>query len=100
MSIRIPSDSRRLSDQHLPGQDRIIGAGEMADLIRRFDWGMTSLGPIEGWSDTLVTTVNLILASRHPMFLWWGPELIQFSNDGYRPSIRADKHPRAVGQRG
>jgi PAS domain S-box-containing protein len=100
MSIRIPSDSRRLSDQHLPGQDRIIGAGEMADLIRRFDWGMTSLGPIEGWSDTLVTTVNLILASRHPMFLWWGPELIQFYNDGYRPSIRADKHPAAIGQRG
>jgi PAS domain S-box-containing protein len=34
------------------------------------------------------------------MFLWWGPELIQFYNDGYRPSIRADKHPAAVGQRG
>ena len=34
------------------------------------------------------------------MFLWWGSELIQFYNDGYRPSIRADKHPAAVGQRG
>ena len=34
------------------------------------------------------------------MFLWWGPDLIQFYNDGYRPSIRADKHPSAVGQRG
>ena len=54
----------------------------------------------EAWPDTLVTTVNMLLASRHPMFLWWGPELIQFYNDGYRPSIRADKHPKAVGQRG
>jgi PAS domain S-box-containing protein len=79
---------------------RIIGSGEMAEITRGFDWGSTSLGPVESWSDTLVTTVNLVLSSRHPMFLWWGAELIQFYNDGYRPSIRADKHPSAVGQRG
>jgi PAS domain S-box-containing protein len=79
---------------------RIVGEGELADLIRQFDWRKTPLGPVEAWSDTLVTTVNLLLASRHPMFLWWGPDLIQFYNDGYRPSIRADKHPAAVGQRG
>jgi PAS domain S-box-containing protein len=79
---------------------RIIGDGEMAELTRSFDWGKTQLGRVETWSDTLLTTVNLILASRHPMFLWWGPELIQFYNDGYRPSIRADKHPIALGQRG
>ena len=72
----------------------------MADLIRGFDWSSSPLGPMETWSDTLVTTVNLLLSSRHPMFLWWGPDLIQFYNDGYRPSIRADKHPSAVGQRG
>src|ERR1700722_2966100 len=79
---------------------RVIGEGEMADLIRGFDWNRSPLGPMEAWSDTLVTTVNMLLGSRHPMFLWWGPELIQFYNDGYRPSIRADKHPSAVGQRG
>jgi PAS domain S-box-containing protein len=79
---------------------RVIGDSEMADLIRRFNWKSTVLGPIEIWPDTLITTVNMLLASRHPMFLWWGPELIQFYNDGYRPSIRADKHPAAVGQRG
>lgn len=79
---------------------RIIGEGEMADLIREFDWKSTSLGPMESWSDTLVTTVNMMLASRHPMFLWWGPDLVQFYNDGYRPALRGDKHPLAVGQRG
>jgi len=72
----------------------------MADLIRAFAWRRTPIGPIDTWSDTLVTTVNLLLASRHPMFLWWGPDLIQFYNDGYRPCLRADKHPSAVGQRG
>jgi signal transduction histidine kinase len=79
---------------------RIIGSGETAELIRRFDWGKTPLGPVDGWPQILVTTVNLLLASRHPMFLWWGPDLIQFYNDGYRPTIREDKHPSAIGQCG
>ena len=79
---------------------RIIGSGEMAELIRAYDWSATPLGPVDSWPDILVVTVNMLLASRHPMFLWWGPELIQFYNDGYRPSIREDKHPAAVGQRG
>jgi PAS domain S-box-containing protein len=72
----------------------------MAELVRRFDWSRTPVGDVGTWSDTLLTTVNLLLASRHPMFLWWGPELTQFYNDGYRPSIREDKHPSALGQRG
>ncbi len=72
----------------------------MADLTRAFDWGQTPVGCVEQWPDLLLTTVNTILASRHPMFLWWGEELIQFYNDGYRPSIREDKHPSALGQRG
>jgi diguanylate cyclase (GGDEF)-like protein/PAS domain S-box-containing protein len=78
----------------------IVGNGEMADMIRGFGWAGSSLGRVETWPDTLVTTVNLLLASRHPMFLWWGPDLIQIYNDGYRPSISADKHPRALGQKG
>ena len=90
---------RKTSDWGL-SSSRIIGEGETAELIRAFDWAKTPVGPVETWSDTLLTTVNLLLASRHPMFLWWGPELIQFYNDGYRPTIRADKHPLAVGQRG
>jgi PAS domain S-box-containing protein len=80
-------------------RSRIIGEGEMAELVRGYDWAKTSLGAVETWPDTLVTMVNMLLASRHPMFFWWGPDLIQFYNDGYRPSIRGDKHPTALGQR-
>ncbi|MGI8510710.1 MAG: hypothetical protein ACR2MQ_15490, partial [Gemmatimonadaceae bacterium] len=40
-----------------------------------------------------------MLASRHPMFLWWGPDLIQLYNDGYCPSL-CDRHPQALGARG
>jgi PAS domain S-box-containing protein len=71
----------------------------MADLVRGFDWSRTWLGPIESWGDPLLTCVNLLLSSRHPMFLWWGPDLIQFYNDAYRPSFGRGKHPRALGQR-
>jgi len=35
------------------------------------------------------------------MFLWWGPDLIQFYNDAYRPSMGNEgKHPLALGQPG
>lgn len=32
------------------------------------------------------------------MLLFWGPELIQFYNDAFVPSMGRDKHPRAIGQ--
>ncbi len=79
---------------------QIYGHGEMAELTRHFDWSTTPIGPIEEWPDTLLSLVNVLLATRHPMFLWWGDDLIQFYNDAYRPSIREDKHPKALGQKG
>jgi len=79
---------------------KIFGSGEMADLIRAFDWSTTPVGPIEDWPEVLLIAVNTMLATRHPMFLWWGDELTQFYNDGYRPSLGSDKHPKALGQPG
>jgi PAS domain S-box-containing protein len=81
-------------------QNSIFGAGEMADLTRAFNWSQTSVGPIDQWPETLLITVNAMLATRHPMFLWWGNDLVQFYNDAYRASLGADKHPRALGQKG
>jgi signal transduction histidine kinase len=35
------------------------------------------------------------------MFLFWGPDLVQFYNDAYRPSLaEGGRHPRALGMRG
>ena len=56
----------------------IFATGEMAELTRAFDWSRTPVGPIEQWPDTLLVTVNTLLATCHPMFLWWGTELTQF----------------------
>lgn len=83
-----------------PNSAEISGTGEMADLTRSYDWNSTPVGLIEQWPEALLTTVNTVLCSRHPMFLWWGKEHIQFYNDAYRPSIREDKHPNALGMRG
>ncbi|MEP6917469.1 MAG: ATP-binding protein, partial [Acidobacteriota bacterium] len=32
-----------------------------------------------------------------PMYIAWGPEFIQFYNDGYRPILGSTKHPSAMG---
>jgi CheY-like chemotaxis protein/nitrogen-specific signal transduction histidine kinase len=74
--------------------------GEMGALMRALDWSGTPLGPVETWSASLKAIVGTLLHSRHPMFLWWGPELIQFYNDAYMPSFGKGKHPTALGQRG
>ncbi len=73
----------------------------MGHLTREFDWSGTVIGSPDTWSQSLLTTVSIILNSRFPMFLWWGPDLIQFYNDAYRPSFGNEgKHPKALGQRG
>src|ERR1700749_1149921 len=76
--------------------------GEMGELTRSFNWEDTVLGNPDDWPQNLLTTLGIILHSKFPMFLWWGPELIQFYNDAFRPSFGAEggKHPNALGQRG
>ncbi len=77
------------------------GGGEMGMLIRSFDWSNTIIGTPDTWSQSLLTTLSIILNSKFPMFLWWGPKLIQFYNDAYRPSLgEFGKHPQALGQQG
>ena len=78
----------------------LAGGGASGEAARAVDWSRTPLGPAPSWPQSLKTIVGVILQSRHPMFLWWGPELIQFYNDAYLPSFGAGKHPVAMGQRG
>ncbi len=76
---------------------RIVGKGEMTELVRTFDWAATSLGPIEDWSRELVAIVNLTLCSRTPARILWGPDLVLIYNDSYR-SIPGKRHPDALGK--
>lgn len=78
----------------------LSGGGEMGQRIREYDWDNSPLGSPSTWPQALKLTVRLMLSSSHPMFIWWGPDLIQFYNDGYRASIGSDRHPAAIGQQG
>jgi signal transduction histidine kinase len=75
----------------------LIGGGEMRAFIRVYDWAQTPLGPVEGWSSSLRMMVSVLLASRLPILLWWGPQYISIYNDGYS-GILAAKHPWALGR--
>ncbi len=80
--------------------DFLAGGGEMGALTRASDWSSTSVGSPDTWPQSLRVTVRLVLTSRHPMFIWWGPELIQFYNDAYRETMGPERHPSALGARG
>ncbi len=74
------------------------GGGQMGELMRTKNWSVTSIGNPDKWPQSLLTTLNIILNCKFPMFLWWGPELICFYNDAYRPSLgEKGKHPGILG---
>lgn len=68
----------------------------MAAAIRAFDWSTTPLGPIDGWPHALKIAVGMMVNSRFPKCIVWGPELITLYNDGFRPLL-GDK-PEALGR--
>src|SRR5581483_5081613 len=77
--------------------DFLAGGGEMGERIRTKDWSQTPLGPVERWPQSLKTIVRIMLTSRQPVWIGWGPELIKLYNDPYK-AIVGGKHPHALGQ--
>ncbi|WEZ82750.1 PAS domain-containing protein [Rhizobium sp. 32-5/1] len=76
-------------------------AAKMAgsEMLHRFDtmnWQSTSLGPIEGWPASLISTVRIMLASPVPMVLLVGREGILIYNEGYK-TIAGKRHPQCFG---
>jgi len=76
----------------------VAGGGAVGALMRTHDWSTSPLGSPETWPQPLRTTVALLLESRFPMFVAWGPELGFLYNDSYAEILGA-KHPRALGRR-
>ena len=76
--------------------DPFAAAGTLREAYRRVDWAATALGPVESWSPVLRSTVDLVLHTRNPATLMWGPEYVLVYNEAYVPMI-GDKHPVALG---
>jgi signal transduction histidine kinase/CheY-like chemotaxis protein len=81
-----------------PTAPLFAGGGEMGARMREFDWAVSPLGPPQHWSPALQTTLGIVLASHHPMFVFWGPEHRCFYNDAYAPSLDPEKHGVMLGQ--
>ncbi|MDQ2183896.1 PAS domain S-box protein [Alcaligenaceae bacterium A4P071] len=81
-----------------PGVDvRFLDAGgEMGTRIRDYPWIDSPLGALAQWPQSLRTAVSLMLRSKQPVYIAWGPRLISLYNDAYMPFCAA-KHPAGLG---
>lgn len=70
---------------------------EMVTMLQNTDWSSTPLGHPSTWPELLRLQLNICFESAFPIAIWWGPDLIQFYNDGYKPILGALKHPKAFG---
>jgi len=77
----------------------VFGAGgDVGHDHARVDWAATPLGPPEGWPQSLQTAASILLSSRFPMWMAWGPDLTFFCNDAYRRDTLGRKYPWALGR--
>jgi PAS domain S-box-containing protein len=71
--------------------------GHVAAMMRAYDWTTSPLGPPEAWPQSLRSVVSLMLRSKFPMFVAWGPSLGFLYNDSY-VEVLGGKHPAALGE--
>ena len=76
----------------------LADGSEMGQLVCSHDWQSSAVGDPCEWPETLRLVLGICLDSAFPIALWWGPHLIQFYNDAYRPILGASKHPAAFGR--
>ncbi|MFG1923480.1 SpoIIE family protein phosphatase [Cryptosporangium sp. NPDC048952] len=85
-------------DRSSAGLDVFASDPEVGADLARVDWQATPLGPPAEWPQSLRTAVNILLPSRFPMWMAWGPDLTFFCNAAYRRDTLGRKYPRALGQ--
>lgn len=83
--------------EHLPSM--LGGRFGLAEMVARFPWDTSPLGPQKDWDPCLKQAVQLTLTAPYPTATWWGPDLVLIYNDAYA-EIAGSKHPRIFGQKG
>jgi signal transduction histidine kinase len=81
-----------------PTDTFLANGGETGAMMRALDWSLSPLGSPQSWPQSLRSMVGMLLNSKFPMFLAWGPELGMLYNDAYIEILGA-KHPSALGSR-
>jgi PAS domain S-box-containing protein len=82
----------------VPALAFLVDGGETGALMRGHDWSQSPLGRPDFWPQSLRSLVGLMLQSKFPMFVAWGPEFGFLYNDAYAEILGA-KHPAALGCR-
>jgi PAS domain S-box-containing protein len=72
--------------------------GELAALIRQFDWAKAGLGPLAAWPQSLKTVTDTLLRSPVPIVLLWGEDGIMIYNDAYS-GFAGGRHPQLLGSK-
>ena len=72
-----------------PSADLLTAGGEMEALTRAQDWAATPLGPPESWPRSLRIALGIVLGSKFPACIVWGPQLTTLPNDAFRPILGA-----------
>jgi len=68
-----------------------------SELLGALDWSATPLGPRAGWPRSLETLIALLMRSKRPQYVVWGPERRFFYNAAFLP-VMGIKHPDGFGQ--
>ncbi len=72
------------------------GGGEMGAAMRAHDWSRSPIGHPAHWPAALASIVGMMLHSKFPMFVLWGPDFSLLYNDSYAP-VLGDRHGMALG---
>jgi PAS domain S-box-containing protein len=101
VSILGHSEGEKVPDEGVTAASRgsfPTSGGDVAALIRQFDWSKTSLGPIAAWPQSLKTVADTLLRSPVPIVLLWGEDGIMIYNDAYSGFAGA-RHPGLLGSK-
>lgn len=89
-----------LDRTRLSGAPFLDGGGEMGAAMREFDWTNSAVGSPGQWPEGLRISLKVLLNTNHPMLIWWGPDLIQFYNDGFSKIAGSYLRSNALGKSG
>jgi PAS domain S-box-containing protein len=81
-----------------PGPGLFAADEEVGRDLAAVDWAATPLGLPGSWPQSLQTAVDILLSSRFPMWMAWGPQLTFFCNAAYRRDTLGRKYPWALGR--
>jgi PAS domain S-box-containing protein len=79
-------------------RELFAASGEVGRDMSTVDWASTPVGAPGIWPESLINFLRLLMGSRFPMWMAWGPELTFFCNNAYRRNTLGNKYPWALGQ--